>query len=238
MPLYWLCTLVIVVLYFGGLYANKVITWLSLVSSLLFLSNPNIVLGVGWTLNYEMYFYSIFAIWLLLGPTRSGIAGVLLSIPLMIVFSRLLPPGAMRGFLTDPIALEFGFGFALAVAFTNGYLSPRIGRWGLLTGIAALVLGTFCGPHIGTSGLAPVICFLFWGVPAAGILTAALFVSGGQTRPGRVLMVLGDASYSIYLTHAFVMTAYASVLKHYALPGVPRAALMILPVVAALSPVW
>jgi exopolysaccharide production protein ExoZ len=223
-PLYWLCTLVIVLTHFGGLYENKVITWLSLGSSLLFLPDPNIVLGVGWTLNYEMYFYSIFAIWLLLGTTRSGIAGVLLSIPLMIVFSRLLPPGAMRGFLTDPIALEFGFGFALAVAFTNGYLSPRIGRWGL---------GTFFGPSIGTTGLAPEIRFVFWGVPATVILTSALFVRGGKTYAGRMLIVLGDASYSIYLTHAFVMTAYASVLKSYALPSVPRAALMLVPVVAS-----
>jgi exopolysaccharide production protein ExoZ len=232
-PLYWLCTLVIVLTHFGGLYENKVITWLSLGSSLLFLPDPNIVLGVGWTLNYEMYFYSIFAIWLLLGTTRSGIAGVLLSIPLMIVFSRLLPPGAMRGFLTDPIALEFGFGFALAVAFTNGYLSPRIGRWGLLVGTAGLVLGTFFGPSIGTTGLAPEIRFVFWGVPATVILTSALFVRGGKTYAGRMLIVLGDASYSIYLTHAFVMTAYASVLKSYALPSVPRAALMLVPVVAS-----
>jgi exopolysaccharide production protein ExoZ len=233
-PLYWLCTLVIVLMHFGGLYANKLITWSSLGSSLLFLPDPNIVLGVGWTLNYEMYFYSIFAIWLLLGTTRSGIVGVLLSIPLMIIFSRLLPPGAMRGFLTDPIALEFGFGFALAVAFANGYLSPRIGRWGLLIGAAGLVLGTFFGPTIGTAGLAPEIRFLFWGVPATAVLIAALFVRGGQTRAGRILIMLGDASYSIYLTHAFVMTAYASVLKSYALPHVPRPVLMLVPIVVSL----
>ena len=178
-PLYWLCTLAVVLLHFGGLYANKVITWFSLGSSLLFLPDPNIVLGVGWTLNYEMYFYSIFAIWLLLGTTRSGIAGVLLSLPLMIVFSRLLPAGAMRGFLTDPIALEFGFGFALAVAFTNGYLSPPDRPLGLLIGTAGLVLGTVFGTSIGTTGLAPEIRFVFWGVPAAAILTSALFVQRG-----------------------------------------------------------
>jgi exopolysaccharide production protein ExoZ len=233
-PLYWLCTLVVVLLHFSGLYANKIITWLSFGSSLLFLPDPNIVHGVGWTLNYEMYFYSIFAIWLLLGTRRSGIIGVLFSIPLMTAFSRLLPAGAMRGFLTDPIALEFGFGFALAVAFANGYLSRRIGYWALLIGAPGLVLGTVFGTSTGTTGLAPEIRFVFWGVPAAAILTSALFANGRQTYAGGILILLGNASYSIYLTHAFVMTAYASVLKTYPLTGVPRAALMLMPVLVSL----
>jgi exopolysaccharide production protein ExoZ len=234
-PLYWLCTLAVVVLHFAGLYASKVITWSSVGSSLLFVADPNIVLGVGWTLNYEMYFYSVFAMWLLLGTTRSGIAGVLFSLPLMIALGRLLPIGPMRGFLTDPIALEFGFGFALAVAFANGLLSRRIGRWALPAGVAGLVLGTIFGTSMGTNGLVPEIRFVFWGVPAAAILTSALFVRGGKTYANAALIVLGDASYSIYLTHAFVMTGYASVLKSDLVAGVPRAALMLMPVVVSLA---
>jgi exopolysaccharide production protein ExoZ len=234
-PLYWLCTLAVVALHFGGLYANKVITWSAVGSSLLFVADPNIVLGVGWTLNYEMYFYSVFAIWLLLGTTRSGIAGVLFSLPLMIALGRLVPAGPIRGFLTDPIALEFGFGFALAVAFTNGYLSRRIGRWALPAGVAGLILGTAFGTSMGTTGLVPEIRFVFWGVPAAAILTSALFVRGGKSYAGGALILLGDASYSIYLTHAFVMTTYASVLKSGLVTGVPRAALMLLPVVLSVA---
>jgi exopolysaccharide production protein ExoZ len=234
-PLYWLCTLVIVLMHWSGLYVSKVITFASLGASLLFLPNANIVLGVGWTLNYELYFYSIFAFWLLAGTGRAGIVGVLSSISLVIVISQLLSPGVVRDFLSDPISLEFCFGFALAVAFTKGYVSHRLAWWALLIGAAGLVVGTWFGPSVGTAGLAPEIRFLFWGVPAAAILVSALFVSQVKTFTGRCLVLLGDASYSIYLTHAFVMTAYALVLKRHVLPDLPRAVWMLMPVVVSLA---
>ena len=233
-PLYWLCTLAIVLMHVCDLYRAKVITGASLAASLLFLPNSNIVLGVGWTLNYELYFYSMFALWLLVGTTRAGIVGILATIPLMIVCSLSLPPGTERSFYTDPIALEFTFGFALGVAFTRGAISPRTGRWALLIGVICLVLGTLLGRHDGTAGLARDIRFLFWGVPAAAILIAGLFVREPRTRIGRLLIAVGDASYSIYLTHAFVMTAYASVIKHHVLRGMPRGAEMLVPIVVSL----
>jgi exopolysaccharide production protein ExoZ len=237
-PLYWLCTLVVVLMHFGGLYAKKEITAISLGMSLLFLPNPNIVLGVGWTLNYEMYFYSIFAIWLLVGTARSGIIGVLCSIPLMIALNRSAPVGVTTGFLGDPIALEFAFGFALAVAFTKGYISPRLGGWALLAGASGLVLGSVFGPSYGTAGLVSEVRFLFWGVPAIAVLISALSVRDVDGYAGRLATALGDASYSIYLTHAFVMTAYARMLSGGVPPGVPRVVWVLVPFLLSLLLGW
>jgi exopolysaccharide production protein ExoZ len=101
-PLYWLCTIAVVLLQIGGLYAHKKITGTTLGLSLLFLPNANIVHGVGWTLNYEMYFYAILAIWLFGSTTpRSGIGGVVSSIPLIMALSWALPPCAARTFLPN-----------------------------------------------------------------------------------------------------------------------------------------
>ncbi len=235
-PLYWLCTLAIASLWLGGLYKSKVITWLSLGESLLFLPNANIVLGAGWTLNFELYFYAIVAISVMLGRIRYGIAGVLSSIPIIFVLGFSLPQGAVRSFLTDPIALEFEFGFALAAAFQSGYLPNASGGYGpLLFGISGLVLGTFCGSANGTTGLVPEVRFLFWGVPAVAILTSALWMRDVETSVGRLLVVLGDASYSVYLTHGFVMTAYASFIKHDLLSGVPRVVCMLVPILISIA---
>jgi exopolysaccharide production protein ExoZ len=233
-PLYWLCTLVIVLLHGVGLYASKVITWGSVAASLLFVPTPDIVLGVGWTLNYEMYFYALFAIWLWLGTQRSGVIGILVSLLLVIGASHALQPGAIQYFLANPIALEFGYGVLLGVAFDRNWLPRRVFYWALPAGLAGLALGTWYGPSIGTMALTPDIRFVFWGVPAAFILMAVLAANSRFGRAGGVLVGLGNASYSLYLTHALVMTAYASFLKTGMATGVPRAALMLMPVVVSL----
>ena len=234
-PLYWVCTLFIVATTAVGLYASKTITALSLFLSLFFLPNANITLGVGWTLNYEMYFYAVFSFWLLFGTARSGISGVLASIPLMTLVGWSLPPSAARSFLGNPIAIEFCFGFAVGVAFARGWISPRIGWASLLVGAAGMVLGTWFGPPDGTAGLAPEGRFLFWGLPAAVLLMSAFAVSDVSSRVGKGLLALGDASYSIYLTHAFVMTAYARALKFQSVSSAPRLLLVLVPILASVA---
>jgi exopolysaccharide production protein ExoZ len=224
-PLYWLCTLVIVFAHCCGLYRHMEITSLSVGLSLLFLPNANIVIGFGWTLNYEMFFYSVLAIWLLVGTTGAGIWGTLCSIPLIMILSRFLPPSSASYFLRNPILLEFCFGFAVAAAYTRGYIPERLCRPALLLGIVGLILGSF-GPRIGlgpdkTAGLDPEIRFLFWGVPAVALLLSALSVPQPETYVGKSIIAIGDASYSLYLSHTFVMITYARILKTNVLIGVP-----------------
>lgn len=233
-PLYWLCTLAIVLLHFMGFYASKVITVWSVATSLLFIPDPGIVLGVGWTLNYEMYFYGLFAIWLLLGSRRGGVVGVLVSLLLVTGASQAVQPGPIQVFLANPIALEFGYGVVLGVMFEKNYLSPRIGLWALLAGVAGLVLATRYGTSIGTMTLTSDIRFVAWGVPAAIVLMSVLATNVSGRRPAAVLVALGNASYSLYLTHALVMTAYARFLKTDMPTGAPRGALMLMPVVVSL----
>jgi peptidoglycan/LPS O-acetylase OafA/YrhL len=48
--------------------------------------------------------------------------------------------------------------------------------------------------------------FAFWGLPSA--LIVAGFVFRNQRTTSRVLVFLGDASYSTYLVHAFVLGAF------------------------------
>jgi exopolysaccharide production protein ExoZ len=234
-PLYWLCTLAVVMLHAGGLYAHKTVTSWSVGLSLLFLPNANIVHGLGWTLNYEMYFYSILAICLLLfSSIRVGAVAVVGSIFLILALGRALPPDQTRNFLMNPITVEFCFGFALAAVFTSGYISARWCFPALVVGAAGLILGAVFGPSEGTAGLAPKIRFLFWGVPATALLVPALFAGQTKTYIGKFLLALGNASYSLYLTHGFVMTAYAKSLKASVLPNLPRALWMFAPVLVSL----
>jgi peptidoglycan/LPS O-acetylase OafA/YrhL len=63
----------------------------------------------------------------------------------------------------------------------------------------------------------PSVRFIAWGIPAALIVLAATTVYSAKGTLDRLLLKLGDMSFSLYLTHAFVMTAYARLIGTTAL---------------------
>ena len=171
---------------------------------------------------------------LLFSSVRAGTVAVVGSILLILALGQALPPDQARSFLIDPIAIEFCFGFVFAAAFTSGYVTARLCWPALVFGVLGFILGAVFGPSEGTARLAPEIRFLFWGVPATALLVPALFADQTKTYIGKFLLVLGDASYSLYLTHGFVMTAYAKILKSGALPNLPRPVWMCVAVLVSL----
>lgn len=241
-PLYWLCTLAVVALALtGAFYKSKLIAASNTASSLLFLPTDNLILGVGWTLQYEMYFYLLFAACLAFATAWQTIIVLPLLLGTAWAASPLLPTEPVRAFLANPIALEFSFGLWLAYGFVNGklprfnpVLAAALGVAGI--GAASVIAVNFLssGP-IDTGGLAQEIRFFAWGVPALLIVYAGLHVKNVSGGVGGILLLLGNASYSIYLTHALVMTAYAKALKSGAGAHLPPLVLMALAAIVALA---
>jgi exopolysaccharide production protein ExoZ len=209
-PLYWLMTgLIIVVAAIVPKYLNVPIeNWRSIVTSYLFV--PDIrgngevrpILAAGWTLNYEMFFYAIFACCLML-PLRRGVLllGGLFT-ALAILGSTVTLPGLALPFWANSIILEFVLGIVIGLACLS--------RWSLsaktaltLTAIAIL-LAIAGGPIWGCNQILPR--FVCAGFPAALLVTAAaLWPALSPTRLVAALVAVGDASYSLYLTHPFVL---------------------------------
>ena len=160
------------------------------------------VLGQGWTLDYEMFFYALFALAMLL-PRRTAVPALAAVLVGLVVLGRLVPaPVAAVAVWTDGLLLEFLFGLGLAIAAERG-IALRAGPAGaavLLGAVAAVALG----PAGGAAGLLPA-----W---VAGGLPAALVVGGcvlgppwKRPLPVLALAALGDASYSLYLSHPFAV---------------------------------
>jgi exopolysaccharide production protein ExoZ len=126
-----------------------------------------------------------------------------------------------RDFLTNPIALEFGFGIILAIVFTRGRLPKKFATSALLLKLAGIVAGTLFAKSRGTNGLEPDIRFLAWGLLAAALVCSSLFIRERKSRAARILLHLGDASYSLYLTHGIVMTCYAKVIRTALVSNLP-----------------
>ncbi len=159
------------------------------------------VLALGWTLNYEMLFYVFFALALLL-PIRLGVVWLSVFMVGMALLGNLVDPSHVQiAFWTSPIILEFLFGVYVALIFRSGV---RIGK-GIALGLVAIGLLGFV--HVSTLwNDAALPQFLRSGLPAALlVLAAAIGTALPHRRPVLWSAALGDASYSLYLAHPFIL---------------------------------
>jgi peptidoglycan/LPS O-acetylase OafA/YrhL len=157
----------------------------------------------GWTLNLEMLFYLVFAVALLF-RRRVGLSLLFVSLGLMVALrvSGLLP-GVALNFWGDPIVVNFLMGAAVGIAYNNGVrLSGPSAAALIVTGFAALFL-----PWPRTGAEEDFLPRLATMVPSIVVLTAVAF--GPQIDEDRrawwPMLALGDASYSLYLVHEFLL---------------------------------
>lgn len=208
-PLYWLLTLfvVAVVLVHPGLLSTASLDASHLAASLLFFPWPHPVLDAhmpllvpGWTLNYEMAFYALFAASLVL-PGRYRV-GILVSALCCAAFAGLfVAPDTIAAFYLDSVILEFAAGLLLASVWRRGLRMSR-------TAALCLVGLGFLGLHFGSETELPRIVWA--GIPALMIVAGVVHADGTKDqRPLRLPMLLGDASYSIYLSHVIVLPVLA-----------------------------
>ena len=204
-PLYWLCTLVMA----ARLYETQgVVSVPDLVKSLLFwayaLPNAQVLPLVppGWSLNVEMFFYALFAVALLVAADyRLRLLTALLvacTIGGLFVTSA-HPPELVL--MTRPYLLEFVSGLWIAeVALRH---RPHLSR----TACAFLVVGGFAALLIGSGHNSD--SWLYWVqliVPSTSIvLGAVMYELQYSIGYWRWLVLLGNASYAIYLTHWFLL---------------------------------
>ena len=184
----------------GLLQATKV-DWIELSKSLVFIlfikSNGLVapVLFVGWTLNYEMFFYAIFSVGLLL-PTRIGALSVIGVLLALTVPRTIRTSNVIGQFYTAPIMLEFGFGMIVGLLYsrisTRSALAPNGFVW--RQWLSLPMPSSFYRLLYTCRGLAAMAL-----VTSPSSWSA---VTGEFTN--RFVLLLGDASYSVYLTHPFV----------------------------------
>ena len=215
-PLYWLFTLLFVLILPGFTGMPKDPPIQDILRSLLFVpfNNPAYfgrvwpLLIPGWTLNYEMFFYAVFALGLLI---RKPLTTVCLAIPALAGLG-------LAAHFTDP-ALKTYTDFKL-LEFTAGALLGLAFQRFSFKGLAPLL-------PVGFVLLMLINPFRDWAPPAllaaSTLLTAgALSLERSFKRPIGVLKLLGDASYSIYLSHLLVLSLGYRLLPRLPLTGWPQ----------------
>lgn len=208
-PLYWICTLATLVIL---LFPHGVISKRSILGSLLFIPVTDAggtilpLLPTGWTLNFEMLFYAVFALCLTL-PRKAGLwlaTAILTALMLLGIAIRPSMPALI--YWTHPLFIEFMLGMLLGVARKRGV------RVSVPTGLAISLLGVVVLAGFAVSGysvpdrLVDKWLPIFWGVPCALLVAGAALSDDGRPAPIwlRPVTFLGDASYSIYLAHLMI----------------------------------
>lgn len=209
-PMYWLVTLAVAAaaLLLPNLFRAVELTPEHVIKSLLFVphfypSAPTRIwplLIPGWTLNYEMFFYLVFTAALFLPraliiPAISALFAAISAIGLVVAFED-----PILIFFTDSIILEFVAGMLIGRLYLEGRLAMP--AWVAVPAIAAGLVWMI----VLTPWETPETRLLVWGVPAVLTVVACLSLeSRGAVGPNRLLTLLGDASYSIYLTHILTL---------------------------------
>jgi peptidoglycan/LPS O-acetylase OafA/YrhL len=190
-PLYWLLTLALGFLTFaipgisksGPPSPGKFFASLFFLSTVLYRDLP--VIFVGWSLEYEIFFYVLFAIAIALRRPYAFIGGSLL---LLACFS-----------LLKWVALEFLFGMLVCAWFQRS--SPyRHARACAGAGLLLLIV-PFSGPDV-----------VVFGIPACLLVLGA--ASMRQIR-SPFWNFLGAASYSLYLVQVFAIPTFYKAAAQY-----------------------
>jgi peptidoglycan/LPS O-acetylase OafA/YrhL len=165
---------------------------------------------LGWTLNYEMFFYLCFAL-LAVFTARWRVVLLTLAYGALAIAGWIFHPhDAVPAFYTSFMPLAFVAGAWLGLAHVEGRLAA-IGRQITLPLVLLAVLGLAEGFGFVSTVIEDRGAFV--GLLAFAVATLTLVVSHEPRLPRWTwLERLGDASYSIYLVHMFSVAGIAGVL--------------------------
>ncbi|WP_308918214.1 acyltransferase [Jannaschia sp. LMIT008] len=232
-PVYWvvlLATVAISLLQSNLGMANAtadLLTPLGYLTSILLLPLPHQIIPVAWTLGMEMTFYLLFALGFRFGGLRGAAVLVAAWYATAVAHARADAPwqDGTFVFLLHSISLEFLFGMGIATLHARGRMPA-----GGLALAAGLALTLLIMPEWAALPAIDLPREIRAGIPAALIVYGTVALA---FRTPRWLVLGGEASYALYLTHTLVLAivgkATAGVL------GIPLGSSVLLQIGAVLA---
>lgn len=186
---------------------------------------------VGWTLEYEMFFYAIFALCLMLPRRAAVFTACAAMVGMMFLPNVVALPRALRYFAT-PFLWEFCYGMVIALVYRSG---RRLAPWSAASLVAAGALAYLCTCTQVIDGELASRRHLLWGGSAALVLAGCVLTTAEVSMKRWAAMILiGEASYALYLTHTISLDVLGALVGR-GLPGSYPYAYAALGVVVALG---
>lgn len=217
-PLYWGITIAaaVMTILVPGLFRSMAFDAQQVLLSLLFLPFYNPVTHglhpfykLGWTLNYEMFFYLTFAALAVLGATNRVVALTAIYVTLAILGWALHPHAAIPSFYTSFMPLAFVAGAWLGLGHIKKWL--KVTSRGALFAIILLgAIGLIEGFAVDRGIIEDQAAFVGYLTFATALVVLCVAIEPRIPKL-KLLERLGDASYSIYLMHMFAVAGIAGI---------------------------
>lgn len=226
-PLYWVVTIGVALLAIvvPSFLRNTTFSWQQLVKSLLFIpyarDNGELVplMKLGWTLNYEMFFYITFAAAASFSVERRVLYVTTFFVALTVIGALVPFTSAIPKFYTEELLLTFCVGMGIGLMLLRGSPLVREPRMAPLWAAAAVVFIALAFSMPQVQPLGPKTDALFT-LASAALLLFGLSVEK-RIPISRIGLVLGDTSYAMYLTHMYFVGASIVVISKLAGPTAP-----------------
>ncbi|WP_260737102.1 acyltransferase family protein [Tunturiibacter lichenicola] len=225
-PVYWVYTAIVLVAFlYNPLWINAGAGHRVniLASFLLIPTNLGMLVMQGWTLSFELYFYFVFFLLLFFAPEKNApffltFWGVFIAIAALMP----VPVQPILGLITSPSVFEFLAGCLIFHLYRRGVLWPK-GGFVLIT-VAFIWLGTLMAwsRHSHGSNQIWIEHFpwirlgLYGSFSSIFLLGIMELERSGFIRFVRPLSLIGDWSYSIYLSHLIVIELVGRIIFHFA----------------------
>lgn len=219
-PAYWTATFLVAALAIAmpSQFRTTVPTIEGLLKSLVFIPSQEPkapLLLLGWTLNFEAFFYVLFAslFFLKSGMRTIVVCGVIIS--LVVIGQLVAEPSYVQAIYTSPSMFGFIAGTILAQAYRRGLITNlgQYARWAVIAAPVALMFAFYAVSWEGADSIALWKHVLMTFTALSLVLCALSIEAWGKMPDIRALKFLGDRSYSIYLFHIFPVAAIWAVSK-------------------------
>jgi exopolysaccharide production protein ExoZ len=212
-PIYWLIALAALTMILAG---NETTTKASLAEigsnpayitrSLLLIPQSTMpFLVVSWSLCYEVFFYLVFGLAIVLGRRTLWIAAAcyLVLFGFRLIYPNVFQDSVALSFFSSNYHIEFILGILTAWCFKAGLNIRRGWIIGLVLFAAAWAVSFSFEGDLGKFSLNSRL--VYGCISGLIILSIARLSIKKENALGRFLMLLGDASYTLYLIHPIVL---------------------------------
>ena len=180
-------------------------------------------IAVAWSLTYELYFYLILGLLLLL-PKKYQTKAIITTALFLVLWNcywlyfhkeKVLADAHPLRFVFGGFIIEFLFGALMGVLFNKRRDLFRNIPIAYPLALIAVSFGFILGSQSHLYNQVEIMRAASYGIMAISMLLIALNLEHCKYKPSRIFVMIGDSSFSLYLIHSALLGIFGSIRHRY-----------------------